>query len=99
MTVMMVRANLKAESVADLAAVASTMFAAIEKAQPDGVRDAACRIGDSPTFVILLQIDAGIENPLPRVPEFRELQDNLKDWIAEPPSPEQLTVVGSYRLF
>jgi hypothetical protein len=33
------------------------------------------------------------------VPEFRELLDNPKDWIAEPSSPVQLTVVGSYRLF
>jgi hypothetical protein len=34
------------------------------------------------------------ENLLPALPEFR---DNLKGWVAEPPTPEQLTVVGSYR--
>jgi hypothetical protein len=47
----------------------------------------------------LLQLEEGIENPLAAVPEFREFQANLKDWIAEPPTTEQLTVVGSYNLF
>jgi hypothetical protein len=47
----------------------------------------------------LLQIQDGIQNPLPTVPEFREFQDNLKNWITEPPTPDQLTVIGSYNLF
>jgi hypothetical protein len=33
------------------------------------------------------------------LPEFREFQQNFKQWLAEPPTPEQLTVVGTYRLF
>jgi hypothetical protein len=57
------------------------------------------QLPDSATFVILLQLEEGIENPLAAVPEFREFQANLKDWIAEPPTTEQLTVVGSYNLF
>jgi hypothetical protein len=28
-----------------------------------------------------------------------EFQENLKQWMAEPPTVEQMTVVGSYRLF
>jgi hypothetical protein len=99
MNVMMVRADVKAETVAHVEAAVTKMFSAIEQAQPKGVRYASCRLGDSPTFVILLQIEKGIENPLPTVPEFREFQENLKNWIAERPVPEDLTVVGSYNLF
>ena len=99
MSVTMIRAKVKAERVADVEAAATTMFSAIEQAQPEGVRYASCRLADSATFVILLQLEEGIENPLAAVPEFREFQANLKDWIAEPPTTEQLTVVGSYNLF
>ena len=99
MSVTMIRAKVKAERVADVEAAATTMFSAIEQAQPEGVRYASCRLADSATFVILLQLEEGIENPLAAVPEFREFQANLKVWIAEPPTTEQLTVVGSYNLF
>jgi hypothetical protein len=98
MSVMMVRAEVKADSVADVEAAVTTMFSAIEQAQPKGVRYASCRLGDSATFVILLQVDDGIENPLPTVPEFKEFQENLKNWITQRPVPECLTVVGSYNL-
>ena len=33
------------------------------------------------------------------IPAFNEAQEKIKDWIAEPPVVEQLTPVGSYRLF
>ena len=49
--------------------------------------------------MILLEVEDGTENPLPSVPAFREFQAGLKSWLAEPPVPEQLTVVGSYNLF
>jgi hypothetical protein len=99
MNAMMLRAKVRAESVGDVDAAAKTMFAAIEQAQPAGVRYASCKLSDGVTFVVLLGLDEGIENPLATVPEFREFQENLKDWLAEPPIPEQLTVVGSYNLF
>ena len=51
------------------------------------------------TFVALLELDDGMDNPVPKVPAFREFQENLKNWLAETPTPEQLTVIGSYRIF
>jgi hypothetical protein len=99
MTAMLLRADVKPESVADVEAAVAKMFAAIEHAQPEGVRYASCRLADSATFVILLQLADGIENPLPAVREFNEFQANLPNWLAKPPVPEQLTVVGSYNLF
>ena len=99
MSVMMIRARVKDESVVDVEAEVGKMFSAIEKAEPQGVRYASCRLADGSTFVILLELEDGTENPLPAVPEFRQFQESLRGWISEPPVPEQLTVVGSYRLF
>ncbi len=97
MTVMMLRAKVRPESAAEVVAAAETMFAAIEKADPQGAHYASLVLPDGETFVVLLAVDEGIENPLTAVPEFVEFQGNLKNWLAEPPIPEQLTVVGSYR--
>lgn len=99
MSVLMIRAKVKPESVEQVEASASAMFAAIEKAQPQGVRYASCKLPDGVTFVALLEVEDGIDNPLSAMPEFAEFQDNLKSWVAEPPEPESMTVVGSYRLF
>lgn len=99
MSVMMIRAKVKDENVAEVEAAAKTMFAAIDEAQPQGVRYASCKTPDGATFVIFLAVEDGAANPLGAVPEFREFQQNLPGWLAEPSSPEPLTVVGSYRLF
>jgi hypothetical protein len=99
MNVMMIRPKIKAEHLDEVDAAVEKMFAAIAREKPEGVRYASCRLPDGVTFVVLLALDDGIDNPLPAVPEFREFQDKLRTWIAEPPIPDQLTVLGSYRLF
>ena len=99
MNVMIVRSKVKPEHAAEVETAVQALFAAIERAQPEGIRYASSRLDDGVTYVAQLQLDEGVENPLPALPEFREFQDNLKHWLAEPPTPEQLTVIGSYRLF
>jgi hypothetical protein len=99
MSVMMVRAKVKADRVAEVEAAVQAMFSAIERAQPKGVRYASSRLPDGVTYVILLGLEEGIENPLFAVPEFRAFQEGLKAWLAAPPLSEPLTVVGSYNLF
>ncbi|MGW0811219.1 hypothetical protein [Nonomuraea sp. NPDC002799] len=95
----MIRPKVKAASVDELEASIDRMFAAIERVKPDGVRYASCKLADGVTFVVLLALDDGIDNPLLAVPEFREFQENLREWIVEPPIPDELTVLGTYRLF
>ncbi|HZU77772.1 MAG TPA: hypothetical protein VFA70_13470, partial [Dehalococcoidia bacterium] len=99
MNVMMVRAKIKTESVADVESGVHKMFAAIEAAHPNGVRYASCRTPDGETFVALLELEDSSDNPLVHIPAFTEFQSKLKDWVAGPPTPERLEVVGSYRLF
>jgi len=99
MSVHMVQAKVRAESVADVAAAAKKMFAAIEAAQPAGIRYASSLLPDGETFLALLQIDDGVENPLPEFPEFREFLEGVEASRAEPADVQPLTVIGSYRLF
>jgi hypothetical protein len=75
------------------------MFAVIEQSQLSGVRYAACKLSDGVTYLAPLELDEGIENPLPALVEFRDFQDKLKTWMTGPPNPEQATVIGSYGLF
>jgi hypothetical protein len=99
MNTMMLHATVKPECVTDVESAVQEMFAAIDAAAPDGVRYASCRSSDGVSFVALLALDEGIENPLPAIAEFRDFQANLGQWLAAPPVPDQMTVVGSYRLF
>lgn len=94
----MVRAKIKPGKTADVERMAKEMFAAIEAAAPTGVRYASCKLPDDETFVILLELDDE-NNPLFTVPAFRDFQAALPSWVAGPPVVEQLTPVGSYRLF
>jgi hypothetical protein len=99
MSVMMVRSKINAGNVDEVEASARKMFAAIEKAQPQGVRYASCALPDGETFVALLELENGDANPLAALSEFRAFQEGLRGWLSEPPTAELLTVVGSYRLF
>lgn len=99
MSVLMVRARIRPGSVAEIQAAVKDMFRAIEEVRPDGVRYASSRLPDGETYLILLEVEDGIANPLQNLAAFRAFQENLKKWLAEPPTVENLTVIGSYRLF
>ena len=96
---MLIRSTVKPECVAEVEAGVRKMFAATEQAQPKSVCYSSSRLPDGVTFLAQLELQDGAENPLPQIPAFREFQENLKQWIAGPPVPEQLTVIGSYRSF
>lgn len=99
MSVQMAQAKIKPESVSDVQAATERMFAAIDAAQPEGIRYASLLLGGD-TFVALVQVDDGAENPIPGFPEFRELQELVAGSRATPlTTVQQLTVIGSYRLF
>ena len=96
--VTMIRATVADHHVAEAEAAATAMFAALDEARPAGVQYASLRTGGGSTFVVLLALE-GPDNPLPAIPEFRAFQEGLAGWLAEPPTVEQATVLGSYGLF
>jgi hypothetical protein len=99
MSVLMVRSKVRADAASEIEAAARRMFEAIEQAKVAGIRYASCRTTEGLTYIALLEVRDGVENPLPSLPAFREFQESLKNWLAEPPVAERLEVIGSYRLF
>lgn len=99
MTVQMVRFTTTETHVAEVEAAIGSMIAAIDHARPAGTRYAAVRLDDGVTFLLVLELADGVENPLPSIAEARAFQQQLPTWATRPPAPEPVTVVGSYGLF
>ncbi len=99
MNVLMVRAKLREENAADARAAIGKVIQALEQARPADVRYTASVLGDGVTFVALLELKPDGGNPLAGFPEYAEFVENLKDWYAEPPAVDRMTVIGSYQLF
>ncbi|MGO9820754.1 MAG: hypothetical protein ACLPTJ_08900 [Solirubrobacteraceae bacterium] len=99
MSVLMVQSKIKPEGVADVEAAVERVIVALDASQPDGIRYASLLQTDGETFVAFLQVDDGVENPLPGLPEYQELLEIVEGVRAEPPVVEHWRVGGSYRLF
>ena len=99
MSLLTVRATLKEEHVADAEAAVKRVFAAIEREGLEGIRYASVRLQDGVTFLALLELEEGVENPLHGLPEAQEFYARLPEWYTEPPEVGPGTVIGSYRLF
>jgi hypothetical protein len=99
MNLLTVRAKLKEENVAEAEAAVRRMFAAIEREGLEGIRYASVKLEDGVTFLAMLEVEDGVENPLLGLPEATEFYDKLPGWYAEPPEVGPGTVIGTYRLF
>ena len=98
MNVVMIRAKIKEEIVADTQTATEKVIQALEKAQPD-VHYAVTRLSDGVTVLAFLEMEPGQVHPLLPFPEYAEMLENLNGWRAEPPTVEHMTVIGSYQLF
>ena len=99
MSILTVRAKVKEEHVAEAEAAVKRMFAAIEREGLEGIRYASIKLADGMTFLAMLEVEEGVENPLLGLPEAQEFYERLPGWYAEPPDVGPGTLVGSYRLF
>jgi hypothetical protein len=103
MNVLMIRSRFNEEHVADAQAAIEKVVQALEETQLAGVRYASAKLSDGVTVVAFLEVEnseaPGRDNPLRALPAYADLLENLKLWQAEPPAVEQMTVIGSYRLF
>jgi hypothetical protein len=99
MSVTMVRQKIKDESVEEADAAVRDLFATFDRVGLEGVRYASTRVAESSTYVILFELDEGIEDPRLAIPEYPRFLEQLKGWFDGPPVIEQLDVVGSYDLF
>lgn len=102
MTVFIVQAKVKPDSVPEVEAGITTMISALDTQAPVGVRYAYAQLPDGVTFMALLELADGVDNPLPGIEACRQFQANLAQrWIDQPgqPDPQPLHIVGSYGLF
>lgn len=99
MTVMMLRQKVKDGSLEEALAAVRGLFATLDRLRPEGIRYASTRVVDSDTFVVLVELADGVEDPRPAIPEFVKFVEQLRGWVEGPPVVEHLDVVGSYRLF
>src|ERR1700741_3505559 len=99
MTILTARAKLKEEHVAEAEAAGRRMFAAIEREGLEGIRYGSVRLEDGVTYLAILEIEDGLENPLSELSEAQEFYAGLPGWYAEEPEVGLGTVIGSYRLF
>lgn len=97
MKISMSQTRVKADQLAAIDAAGKRVLEALEREQPQGIRYATFQRPDGVSFVTLVAIDDGIDNPLLALPEYQAFVKNYKTWIAEPPTAELLTVGGSYR--
>lgn len=99
MQVLMVQSKIKAEGVSDVEAAVRKMLAALDAAQPEGLRYASFLASDGETFVAVRQVDDGVKNPLEDLPEYKGMLEIVEGVRAAPPVVDMLTLTGSYRLF
>jgi hypothetical protein len=97
MTLQIVRAAIKPEHAADLEAAAGKVFTALGEHEPGGLRYASLRMADG-SYLIILEVEDGTENPLPSIAAFQEFQAGLGGWLSGAPVMETASVVGSYRV-
>ena len=99
MNVLMVRAKIKEENVAEAKVAVEKVIQALEEAQPTDVQYASCLLSDGVTFVALLKLEDDGGHPLRDLPAYAEMVENLKQWYDGPPNADRMTVTGSYGLF
>ena len=99
MPVLLISYQVADDGAAEITGAIEKAFAAVEAQQPDGVRYTYLRRADSGEFLALLQLDDGIENPLPAIEAARELQATVAKWTTGPaPVPQPVEVLGDYRM-
>jgi|SRR5690242_1604512 hypothetical protein len=99
MPVLMISYQVADDGATEVTSAIEKAFAAVEAQRPDGVRYSYLRRADSGEFLALLQLDDGIENPLPGIEAARELQATVARWATGPaPVPQLVEVLGDYRM-
>jgi hypothetical protein len=99
MSVLMLRQKVKDGGVEEAEAAARELFATLDRVRPEGIHYASTRVADTSTFVALVEIDDGHEDPRLAIPEYGRFLELLKGLVEGPPEIEHLDVVGSYNLF
>lgn len=97
MRVVMAQFTIKEESLQEFAAARDRILSQLRNEQPKGIRYTWCAMPDGRSFIGWLELDEGIENPLPGLEAGRAFMNRVQNWIAAASTREELQVVGSWR--
>lgn len=86
MTTLLLRYHVDEKDVQAVVHAVETAFAGLEKAHPAGLRFTYYRVPDTAEFVGLVELDDGVENPLPTLEATRQLKAAV-DRVATGASP------------
>lgn len=101
MTVRLIRSKINEGNVADVHGAVEKIIQEMDETQIAGVRYVSGRLNDGVTFIALVEFEDenGGDNPLFALPTYADLLENLKQWAAAPAAVEEITLIGSYRMF
>ena len=96
----MVRYKVKSERAAENESLIVKVFEQLDREKPPGMRYASFKLNDGVSFVHIVSLEAADgSNPLGALQAFKAFTAQIRERCDEPPVPEVLTEVGSYRLF
>lgn len=94
----LIRYRTKPDQAAANEELVRAVFAELHDTKPDGLNYATFKLADRVTFLHLVQTERD-PSPLVAVKAFGEFQAGAADRYDQLPVREQLTEIGSYRLF
>ncbi|MGJ7507073.1 hypothetical protein [Variovorax sp. GT1P44] len=96
----MVRYKLKPDRVAENESLSRTVYEALHRLRPTGLRYATFRLADGVSFVhISSHEEPDGSNALTALPEFKAFAAGIRDRCEEPPVAVDMTEIGSYGFF
>jgi hypothetical protein len=98
MQIDLIRYRTRPEQAAANEELIRAVYEELRKTQPDGLSYATFRLADQVTFLHLVGTEQA-PSPLLAVRAFSEFQAGIADRCDQLPVREQLTTIGSYRLF
>jgi hypothetical protein len=96
MRILTAQFKIKTEALEHFKAAREKILSALSRDRPQGICYIWYVLPDEATFIGALELDEGVENPLPGMEAGREFMENIKSWATEPPLREELRVVGAY---
>lgn len=97
MTTLLLRYHVAEKDVQAVIRAVETAFAGLEREHPKGIRFSYFQVPDTTEFVGVLELDDGVENPLPKLESTRALKA-VVDGVAvgSPPVPRPLRLLARY---
>ncbi|GAA2440459.1 hypothetical protein GCM10010191_65320 [Actinomadura vinacea] len=97
MPLLLIRYQVAEKGVAEVIRATEATFQAVRDEQPEGIRYLYLHRPGGNEFVALLELNQGLENPLPGIEAARHLQATVAQWVeGGAPTPQPLEVIGSY---